>query len=396
MRNGETVAAFERAFAEYVGARFAIALCNGTATLHTALVALGVKPGDRVAVPPLTMSATTLAVLQAGAVPAFCDVLPDRWTMDWSKVPDDITAMPVSLYGLTPFVPSPVYSACTRGIVDDAAQRLSEAWCPQGFTSYSFQASKILPLGEGGMLVTDSEELATRAREFSSLGYRMRPDQPRIDPAVLKSPTFERHHWPLAFNYRMADLVAEKGLNYFDCSQSFAGQLDDLKAERRKAAALYREAIAGCAWLTPQHVPEGWHHSWWAYAVALDFDRMPLGRRGQVAPGSHWHDFAHLIVKHGGEMPYGAWRLTYQEPAFGYLRPGWKCHRCRVWQRPEVSQPSCSDCGDEHSEPLFDWQAPCPVAEDLQPRLLQFQTNDLQSAERNADALRKAIREIGG
>lgn len=374
MRNGETVAAFERAFAEYVGARFAIALCNGTATLHTALVALGVKPGDRVAVPPLTMSATTLAVLQAGAVPAFCDVLPDRWTMDWSKVPDDITAMPVSLYGLTPFVPSPVYSACTRGIVDDAAQRLSEAWCPQGFTSYSFQASKILPLGEGGMLVTDSEELATRAREFSSLGYRMRPDQPRIDPAVLKSPTFERHHWPLAYNYRMNDRTAAEGLEWLH-----PGMADGLLARRRKAAALYREAIAGCDWLTPQHVPEGWTHDYWCWAVAIGNKR---GSEPAQGGGIYWgypvtaQGVADAIVRHGGERPYGAWRLTYQEPAW---RDAW-------WLQ------SAADDWDAEGSP----RGLCPIAEDLQPRLLQFQTNNLPSAQRNAEALRKAVREIGG
>src|SRR6266699_2220593 len=79
--NGSTVRQFEEAFARYVGARYAIACCNGTATLHTALVALGVKPGDRVAVPPLTMASTTLAVLHAGAVPQFCDVHERTWLM---------------------------------------------------------------------------------------------------------------------------------------------------------------------------------------------------------------------------------------------------------------------------------------------------------------------------
>ena len=73
--------AFERQFAQYVGADYAIAMCNGTATLHTALVALGVKPGDRVAVPPLTMASTSIAVLHAGAVPVYVDVDPDTWLM---------------------------------------------------------------------------------------------------------------------------------------------------------------------------------------------------------------------------------------------------------------------------------------------------------------------------
>lgn len=353
MRNGEIVAAFECAFAEYVGARYAIALCNGTATLHTALVALGVKPGDRVAVPPLTMSATTSAVLQAGAVPVFCDVDPATWLM---KPPTDAVAIGVSLYGLH----YPAIWQQAGVLVDDAAQTLRpHSGC--AFTSYSFQASKILALGEGGMLVTNDEALATRAREFSSLGYRMRADQPRIDPAALKLPNYERHH-SLGFNYRMNDLTAAEGLKQL-------ARADFLLATRQACANLYREAIAGCDWLTSQHVPEGWTHDYWCWAVAIASSRPPLPfNLVECYPTAYagwpglWARFADCIVEHGGERPFGAWRLTYHEPAFRHL---------------------ASD-------------GTCPIAESLQPRLLQFQTNNLASAERNATALHAAIREIGG
>lgn len=338
MKAGETVAAFERAFAEYVGAKYAIALANGTCTLHTALVALGVKPGDRVAVPPLTMSATTIAVLHAGAVPVFVDVDPRKWLMDGGKCPLVFPSafVPVSLYGLH----QPHDGV---GVIDDAAQTL-RPHSGAAFTSYSFQSSKILALGEGGMLCTNDEELAIRAREFSSLGYRMKADQPRIDPDMLKSPTFERHH-TLGWNYRMSDLVAAEGYE----------QMNDanwLLSDRAKAASMYRQAISCCDWLIPQHVPEGWGHDYWTYAVAL----------GLWQPGVVWKYFAAAIQKHGGERPYAAWMLTYQEPAFRHLAP----------------------------------DGTCPVAEDLQPRLVQLQTNNLESAEKNANALRLAIRELGG
>lgn len=332
MRNGEAVAAFERAFADYVGAKYAIALCNGTATLHVALNALGVTGYDRVAVPPLTMSATAIAVLHAGACPVFVDVWPDTWLMGPCFDTYGMTAaIPVSLYGLH----QP--NDGTRAI-DDAAQTLR----PHGgaaFTSYSFQASKVLALGEGGMLVTDHEDLATAAREFSSLGYRMRPDQPRIDPAVLKSPTYERHH-SLGWNYRMNDGTAWMGLDEVEIA-------DTLIAERRLAARMYDGAIDGCGWITPQHVPEGWSHDYWAYAVALDDKSL-------------WHPFVDAVVRHGGERPFACWRLTYGEPAFAHLKP----------------------------------EGGCPVAESLQPRIVQGQTNDLASAERNADAWHAAIQEL--
>lgn len=352
MTQSTTVAAFERAFADYVGAKYAIALCNGTATLHTALVALGVQPGDRVAVPPLTMSATTLAVLQAGAVPVFCDVERDTWVMRRTGPADCRVQMPVDLYGLWQPNVNDWRDGATmlgkRGWVFDAAQTLRPHRC-SGFTSYSFQSSKILALGEGGMLVTDDEALATRAREFSSLGYRMRADQPRIDPAALKSPTYARHHWPLAFNYRMNELTAERGLSLLERDRSGECEIDVLRDKRRCAAAFYRDAIAGCSWLTPQHVPEGWTHDYWTYAVAVDTPER-------------WPVLADAIVRHGGERPYAAWRLTYQEPAFRHLAP----------------------------------DGTCPVAESLQPRLVQGQTNDLESAKRNAYAWHAAILEIGG
>lgn len=381
MKNGSTVAAFEREFAQYVGAKYAIALCNGTATLHTALVALGVKPGDRVAVPPLTMSATTIAVLHAGAVPVFCDVDERTWLMDEERWPTHgnryvLYSIPVSLYGL----------ACPYTLawsVTDAAQTLQRHDATP-FTSYSFQNSKILALGEGGMLVTNDEELAIKAREFSSLGYRMRADQPRIDPAVLKSPTFDRHH-SLGYNYRMSDLIAAEGLRQMRSTtvavQMADGLFHELDRElptldaniavRRRAAWDYRQAIAGCSWITPQHVPQGWNHDYWTFAVAVDAPRRAAA-------------LADAIVKHGGERPYPAWRLTYHEPAFRHL-----------------VQPTASFDSAEIGDPMAYRHGAlpsgiCPVAEDLQPRLLQFQTNDLVSAERNAHALRLAIHELGG
>lgn len=369
VKNGEQVAAFEREFADYVGAKYAIALCNGTATLHTALVALGVKPGDRVAVPPLTMSATTIAVLHAGAVPAFCDVDPDTWLLDVGCLPAVLpgAGISVSLYGLH-------QRWCAPAVVDDAAQTLRHHRGP-GFTSYSFQASKILPLGEGGMLVTNDEGLATRAREFSSLGYQMRADQPRIDPAVLKSPSYERHH-SLGWNYRMNDLTATEGLWWLSRGQLGGRNVDYALQRRREAAAMYADAVAGCDWLTPQHVPNGWTHDYWCYAVAISADTGNWFPTNPVHVGP-LHVLMDTIEDYGGERPYAAWRLTYHEPAFRHLA-----------YRADVDA-LYYKATEGHIPRL------CPVAEDLQPRLLQFQTNDIASAEKNANALRRAIKEIG-
>jgi perosamine synthetase len=335
MTNGSMVREFELAFADYVGAKYAIAFCNGTATLHAALVALGVGPGIRVAVPPLTMASTTLAVLHAGGIPIYEDI----YSASWLQCPTDPTVryrVPVDLYGLQ----APLTRPMGYAVVTDAAQTLRrrqphDATLDHGFVSYSFQASKILATGEGGMLVTDSEELATIAREFGSLGYRMRATQPRIDPAVLKSPAYARHH-RVGWNYRMNDVTAAEGLRQLT-------HADALLARRRACAERYAEVVTDdCPWLVPQCVPGGYAHDWWAYAVAADTPARAV-----------W--LMDAIVRHGGERPYAAWRLTYREPA------------------------------------LLDATVSCPHAESLQPRLLQFQTNDLPAATRNAHALRLAI-----
>lgn len=358
MKNGEKVAELERVFAEYVNARYAVAMCNGTATLHTALAALGVKqqhfkePVPYVAVPPLTMASTTIAVLHAGGVPVFVDVDPDTWLAENHPMRKATVGLTVSLYGLHWPENWPVD-------IDDAAQTL-RPHSGAAFTSYSFQASKILHAGEGGMLVTNDEELARAARRFASLGYPL-VDSSKIDPATLKRPSYDRH-LTLGWNYRMADAVAEVLLGKLEgdvAAWCLGGEFHELKptlsawesliARRRYAGSMYREVVAGCPWITPQHVPEGWAHDYWCYAVAL-------------ADKALWPAFTDAIVRHGGEMPYGAWRLTYQEPAFRHL-----------------AEDGC-----------------CPVAEDLQPRLVQFQTNDLASARSNADAVAKAITEIGG
>lgn len=385
MRNGEAVATFEREFAAYVGARYAVALCNGTATLHTALIALGVKPGDRVAVPPLTMSATTLAVLHAGAVPVFVDVDPKTWLYARTPVAHRSASVVVDLYGLH----GPWTSRLT---VVDGAQTLRPHIPDTAFTSYSFQASKILPLGEGGMLVTNDEALAVRAREFSSLGYRMRADQPRIDPDALKSPWFERHH-SIGWNYRMSDLVAERGLEILPLA-------DFALARRRARAALYRDAIAGCSWAQPQHVPDGWAHDYWSFAICVH-DRFDADfQMGELQPnlaknaGRRALELSAAIVKHGGEKPYPAWLLTYKEPALKHLAPRvGVCERCghNEGYTSTGGTHRCRRC-----DTLWQTAKGCRVAEYLQPRLLQMQTNSLASAQRNAVALKRAIEEVGG
>lgn len=350
-KNGETVAEFEKEFAAYVGAQYCIALCNGTASLHTALEALRCCPDMFVSVPALTMSSTSIAALHSRSLITFLDVDAQTWTLS-----PDIDVLPqcvgigVDLYGLC--VP---WSG--GNIIADAAQTLRKH-SDAAFTSYSFQASKILSCGEGGALVTNDEDLATKARSFASLGYALDPHSSQIDSSKIRSPDYARHH-SLGWNYRLSDAQAALLLHGL-------GRADQLLQDRREAAALYQGAVQGCDWLTPQHIPDGWVHDYWTYAVAM----APNVAVGQFKTGQYagrfaratWETLAHRIEANGGERPYAAWRIPWIEPGLA---------------------------------PLVE-RGNCPVAESLQPRLMQFATNHPQSAEINAEALRKAIKEIGG
>jgi perosamine synthetase len=184
----------ERAFAERFNTRYAISFINGTATMHAALAAAGVGPGDEVIVPPLTMASTALVVLQAGATPVFADIDPQTWTLDPQAVAARITPrtkamIPVAIYGLAPDMDGLMALAAQHKlfVLEDDAQ------CFLGYyqgrivgsighaASFSFQSSKHLTSGEGGMITTN-RRWPTRSAALAAWAM------PRWGPAPAKSP----------------------------------------------------------------------------------------------------------------------------------------------------------------------------------------------------------------
>jgi perosamine synthetase len=333
--------------------------------MHAALVAAGIGPGDEVIVPPLTMASTALAVLHAGATPVFADVDPDLWTIVPDAIARCITArtkaiIPVAIYGLSPDM-APIMALARQHnlfVLEDDAQ------CFLGYykgkivgsighaASFSFQSSKHITSGEGGMIVTDDEALANEIRRFGSLGYAAvaaGAGKGKITRQTIQSPDYARHA-SIGYNYRLPELCAAVALAQTE-------RLDELVAVRLNAATCYAEAVAGCQWLIPQAVPEGYVHSYWTYVLKL-----------QPEKGISWYEFRDKYVALGGDGLYAAWLLTYHEPAFRgqQLMP-------QQWQQFEPGL--------------------CPVAEGLQPQLLQFKTNyfDPDKADHAAAVLAKTI-----
>lgn len=369
-KNGIFNSRLEQKFAETFRAKYAIGFVNGTATLHTALVVLGVKPGDEVIVPPLTMSSTSFGALQngAGSIPVFADVDRKTFIISPQAIRKVITKktkaiITVSLYGLSPDYDE-ILKICKEHnlfLVEDNAQCFLGEYKGKlvgefgHFSSYSFQASKHMTAGEGGMLTTNDETLANNARRFNSLGYAgVSAKKGKITKNDIQDPKYSRHV-ALGFNYRMSEVQAAVALGQLE-------RLRELVDVRVKVARMFDDAIAGSDLLTRQAEPPGYKNSWWAYSTVLNTER----------PETDWYRFRELWQKNGGDGYYAAWKLSYQEPLFQNEVQKMK----GVWQK----------------------YAPglCPDAEYLQLRLMQFKTNywDLSEAEKQADILRKTLREF--
>jgi perosamine synthetase len=358
----------EAAFCEFIPAKFAIAHANGTCTLHTALAALGVGEGDEVIVPALTMSSPALAVLHNHSVPVFADANAHTYTIDPISVRKLITPktraiISVSLYGQPPDYPE-LLNIChehklfliednalclTAGIADRKAGTFGD------FASYSFQGSKHLTSGEGGMLVTSNETLAEKARRFSGLGFNgITATGSRRKREEVQNPQFDRH-LSLGFNYMMSELCAAQALAQVERAAELIGQ-------RKAVAELFLQAVEGCSFLHPQFVPLMFENDYWSFAMILDTD----------TPETDWFRFRDLFMKNGGDGFFAAWKLSYNEPLFQHEIQ----YNDNIWQ--------------QYTSEL------CPTAEYLQPRLIQLKTNywDLAQAEKQAAILKKTLSEF--
>jgi perosamine synthetase len=286
---GDYVERFEAAFAELCGTGHALACNSGTAALHLALTALGIGPGDEVIVPTMTFVSSANAVRYCGAEVRFVDSLPDTWNLD----PDDVkrtigprtrAVMPVHLYGEPADLGAIRELAEERGVavVEDAAEAHGARYRGRvvggigTLGAFSFYGNKIITTGEGGMVVTDDDELAERCRLFRGQGQ---------DP--------ERRYWfpVVGFNYRLTNIQCAIGL----------AQLETLEArlDRRRAIdARYRANLSGEAGLAFQDGSEETRSAHWMVAVVLPVEterERDAIAAGLLADGIESRPFFHPV-----------------------------------------------------------------------------------------------------
>ena len=234
----------EKLFAEKFESKYAISFANGTATLHAALAAAGVGPGDEVIAPPLTMSSTSFAILHCGAAPVYADIDPETFLISAKSIEARVTPrtkaiMPVALYGLPPDMDAinAIAQKHKLAVIEDDAQcflgkyKGRTAGALGDMASFSFQNSKHITCGEGGMVTTSDPDLAAFIRRFSSLGYgnvSAEPGKSKINKSDIVKPDFARHV-ALGYNYRLSEL----------CSAFTLAQLERLEmfVEWRKKCA---------------------------------------------------------------------------------------------------------------------------------------------------------------
>ena len=359
---------FEKKFCEVMGVKYAVTCNSGTSGLHSAIVAAGVQPGDEVICPGLAVIMDAYAILHANGVPVFADVNRNTQTIDPEDIEKKITSktkaiIVVSLQGL-PADMDPIMKMADElklVVIEDSAQtmlgtykgRLAGTLGHMGV--FSFENKKHLTSGsEGGMIVTDDEHLAKRARKFAGIGYKhltSTTGRTSLALSTVQDPNYERFD-AIGLNYRMNEVSAAVGLAQLE-------RVELLVERRREVAALFREAVGKCSWLVEQNIPEHYVHSHYTFSVQYF---------GHEALGLSWKDFYNKYLEMGGDGFYSACKVLYLEPFFREF---------------EIN-------GSRYNRGL------CPIAEEIQPRIMQFKTNyrNLDIAKQKAQILKNLINSL--
>ncbi len=293
LTTGPAVEAFEKKVADYVGAKYAVAVSNGTAALHVACLAAGIGEGDEVVTTPITFAASANCVLYCGGTPVFADIDPDTYNISPEELEKKITSrtkaiIPVHYTGQPCDMDAILKIAHKHNllVVEDGAHALGAAYKGKkigsiaDMTCFSFHPVKPVTTGEGGMIVTDNEELYRRLVLYRSHGITRDKDmmqqyeeqlQQSSDPALqeaadmLRGDVIDPGGWyyqqlELGYNYRITDISCALGASQMD-------KLDRFLERRRQIAKKYDEAFADIPQIKTPWQQEGCQSGWHLYMI---------------------------------------------------------------------------------------------------------------------------------
>jgi perosamine synthetase len=279
LTTGPKVRQFEENLASYIGCKETIAVNSGTAALHLALEAAGVKANDEVLVPTMTFAATAEVVLYLNAKPVLIDCQPDTLNIDSQQIEKHISPktkaiIPVHMGG-QPCEMDPILQIATRHrltVIEDAAHALPAYYNGRkvgtigDMTCFSFYATKTITTGEGGMLATHNQEFADRARIMSLHG---------ISKDAWKRYTAEGSWYyeiiSPGYKYNLTDIAAAIGIEQLKkCDGYWQG--------RQRLAAMYDEGFAELAEIERPTVGSNGQHAWHLYIIQLQLERLRITR----------------------------------------------------------------------------------------------------------------------
>lgn len=278
LTTGPMISEFEKKVADYVGADYAVAIANGTAALHAACFAAGIKEGDEVITTPITFAASSNCVLYCGGTPVFADIDPQTYNIDPADIERKITAKTKAIL-VVHFTGQPceMDKICEIAkkhhliVIEDGAHALGAEYKGKkigtlsDMTTFSFHPVKPVTTGEGGMIVTDNRELYERLKLFRTHGITRETDllQKNDGPWYYEQ-------LDLGYNYRITDIQCALG-----CSQ--LEKLPYFLERRAKIARTYDEAFADCGMIQTPDQREECKSGWHLYVI-----RVKNGRRREV------------------------------------------------------------------------------------------------------------------
>jgi len=258
---GPFVKEFEEKFSVRVGRKYGVAVCNGTAAIDAAVTALGIKKGDEVVMPTFTIISSIAQIIRLGAKPVLVDSNPLTWNIDVSQIESKITSrtkaiMVVHIYGL-PVEMEPVLELAKKynlRVIEDAAEMIGQTYKGKScgsfgdISTFSFYPNKHITTGEGGMIVTDSEELAEKCRLLRNLYF-----QPRKRFV----------HEELGWNMRMTNFQAALGLAQLE-------RLDKFIEKKRKMGRRYTKLLSNIDDIQlPLQKTDYAENIYWVYGIVL-------------------------------------------------------------------------------------------------------------------------------
>ena len=361
--DGAFTTRLESYFSKTYGASYSVAFNSGTSTLHATLLAMGCGPGDEVLTPALTPLMCGLAPYYTGATPVFVDSMPDTFLMDPADIERKITdktkvIFVTHMYGGVCDMDAIMVIAKKNNlmVLEDCAQ------CHMGRTgdgrlagtigdagSWSFENSKQLTCGDGGIITCNDEKLATLIRKIGGLGFKSltaESGKVRTDRDKLQNPDWDRFD-EIGYNYRLGQMAAAVALAQMERAEYFI----DL---RRAMGLAYTEVLVNSELLTPQRVLDGYYHTYYTFSAKFNGEKL----------GVTWEEFRKKYIELGGDGIYAASKLQHQEPVFRDRNIGY---------------------------------GETPVAVDLQKNLMNFTTNQANEEDRNIqiEVMRKTQQYFG-